>query len=114
MRIINLESTLSKMAGELSQRLQAHGHGNWSGKLRFAVDDQTALLTAKQGVFSVASDGKTSHVVEGGQEIVRLLIGTDGADEVVAEGGIQLEGDAEWLVRVLFPPQHPVLPNEYL
>ena len=114
MRIVNLNSTLEHMADEFARRLRLAGHAAWSGALRLTAADQTACLMVDKGSVAVVDQVETAHAIEGGGEIVRLLVGTDTPDKMVAEAGIRIEGDTEWLIHALFPPLHPVLPNEYL
>ena len=47
--------------------------------------------------------------IRGGDEIARLLIGSDDPDEVIEVGKIKLSGDARELAAILFPNQHPSL-----
>jgi hypothetical protein len=42
------------------------------------------------------------------------LLGADVPEEVVAAGGIELSGDAEQLIKVLFPAQQPQMRNQDL
>lgn len=114
MRIVNLNSTLEHMADEFARRLRLAGHAAWSGTLRITAADQTACLMVDKGTVAVVDQVETAHAIEGGPEIVRLLVGTDTPDKVVTEADIRIEGDTEWLIHALFPPLHPVLPNEYL
>ena len=114
MRLVNLQSTLEHMADEFAHRLHVAGHAAWSGALRITAADQTACLMIDKGTVVVVDPVETAHALEGGREIVRLLVGTDTPGEVIAAAGIRIEGDIKWLIHALFPPLHPVLPNEYL
>ncbi|MBT4496396.1 MAG: sigma-70 family RNA polymerase sigma factor [Gemmatimonadetes bacterium] len=114
MRIVNLNSTLEHMVDEFTRRLRMTGQAAWSGALRITVADQTAFLMVDKGTVAVVDPVETAHTIEGGQEMARLLVGTDTPDKVVTESEIQLKGDSERLIHALFPPLHPVLPNEYL
>ena len=58
--------------------------------------------------------GETEHAIGGGQEIVQLVLGSDAPDDVVESGEIQLSGDAEQLIKVLFPAQYPMFGNQDL
>ncbi len=113
-RVINLESTLRKMAAELSHRLQHSAYGDWSGGLLIALDDQQATITINQGQVQIGPPIPTPQRIKGGQAIGQLLIGAGEPLEIVERGGISLTGMAEPLVRALFPNQQPQMPNEDL
>ena len=63
---------------------------------------------------SVVTTGETAHAIRGGQNIVQLALGTDTPEDVVERNGIQLSGDAEQLVKILFPAQYPMFGNQDL
>lgn len=45
----------------------------------------------------------------GGQDIAQLILGTDTPEDVV-----ELSGDAEQLVKILFPAQYPMVEKQDL
>ena len=113
-RLINLPSTLEKMTGEFSRRLEAAGPRDWTGTLQIGAAGQTACLAIDRGAVAVAPAADSAHRIEGDQEIAQLIFGTKAAGEVIARAGIHTSGDAAALAEALFPAQHPILPNEYL
>jgi predicted N-acetyltransferase YhbS len=106
---LSLRGTLEKMAGELGRRLRASDLASWRGRLLVADAREKVALAINRGKVSVAERAKTRHALRGGDEMARLLIGSDSPDEVVREGGMRLSGDARRLVRALFAAQHPRL-----
>ena len=119
-RIINLAQTLEKMAGELERRLRASHLANWQGRLTIAEPREQATLAidrSKVKVIKVQGPrgrpgpraGRTRHAIRGGDEIARLLSGSDEPQEVIEGGKMRLSGDARRLAAVLFPNEHPML-----
>ena len=119
-RIINLAQTLEKMAGELERRLRASRLANWQGRLTIAEPREQATLAIdrpKVKVIKVQGPrgrrgpraGRTRHAIRGGDEIARLLSGSDEPQEVIEGGKMRLSGDARRLAAVLFPNEHPML-----
>ena len=107
--LLNLTQVLEKMAGELTDRLQASLLAGWKGNLRIAGAGQDAMLAITGGQVRIAPAAPTRHTVEGGNEIAQLLIGAAPPNEIVSSAGMRLTGDAARLLDVLFPAQHPVL-----
>jgi len=106
-RCLNLRSLLTKMAAELSHRLRASDLADWKGQLLIADPrEQVALRLAGGKVTVHPAVGAFPDAVRGGEEIVRLLIGADGPEEIVDAAGIRLTGHARRLLPVLFPNQH--------
>jgi len=108
-RTLSLRSTLAKISGELTRRLKASHLAGWRGKLLIADGREKLTLTIGRGGVRVAGAGPSKHAIRGGDEVTRLLIGSDHPLEVAQAGRIRLTGDAKQLVTALFPNQHPML-----
>jgi hypothetical protein len=113
-RIIDLETTLTAMAGELSRRLERSHLSGWRGELLVRAEGQQVTLTIDRATVRVGSGKATPHQVEGGPHVAQLLVGTFAPRETAQAGGIALSGEAGELVEVLFPHQWPQMPNEDL
>jgi predicted N-acetyltransferase YhbS len=114
-RIVDLQATLDRMRSVLAARLAAAGLAGQSCELLIDDGRESALLRIAGGRVAVAPGPRAArrgaaHAVRGGDAVAQLLIGTDTPDEVVRAGGLRLAGDADVLVRALFPYQHPLLP----
>ncbi|HEX2948712.1 MAG TPA: GNAT family N-acetyltransferase [Armatimonadota bacterium] len=107
-RTINLRTTMEKLTGELSRRLQASHMKNWHGQLLLADSREQVVLSMQNGNVTIASPGETSHRITG-NELAQLIIGTHEPEETVAAQNMVISGDAEYLLPILFPEQHPTL-----
>jgi predicted acetyltransferase len=108
-RTVNLGSTLGKLTGELSQRLQASIYADWQGNLLIADTREQVMLSITNGQVEITSPRETAHSIKGGEEIAQLLIGRQEPNETVDEHNIMLSGDAAALIQVLFPAQYPTI-----
>ena len=109
-RILDLPGVLGKLSGELTRRLRTADAKPWPGRLRIQMPDQSADLLVRGGkVQTVPSEGKAPHAIRGGWEIAQLLIGTDEPTEIAQSYSLSLAGQADRLLGVLFPNQHPFL-----
>lgn len=106
---LNLRSTLTKIAPELSRRLKRSPLDGWRGPLLIADAREKLTLVVNRGNVRVAPPTRTKHAIRGGAAIARLLLGSDEPDEVIDGGGIRTRGDARTLARVLFPNERPNL-----
>ncbi len=113
-RLINLRSTLEKIAPVLGGRLAASTLSGWEGTVSIEADGQAASLAIGGAKVDVSDAVDSDHSVRGGQEVAQLLISTEVPDEVCEAGGITLAGDAGKLIEVLFPEQRGQMPNEDL
>ena len=117
-KIVNLKSTMSKLAPSLRNRLRASEMADWRGTLAIKVRDgdadQAVTLVVHDDGLDVRDDARGPNVVSGDQSIAKLLLGSSDAEETVAENGIDVEGEARRLLRVLFPLQHPQMENQAL
>lgn len=107
--LLNLPSALAKMTGELTRRLQTSPLAAWHGNLLLASAQEQAMLAIADGQVQVAPVDNTPHSIRGGEALVQLLIGTTAPDETAEAGQMQLTGDAEKLLHVLFSAQYPQL-----
>ena len=113
-RIVNLQSLFENLVPELSRRLRAFPLVQWEGDLLISTGDEEVALRIKGADVSVVATGETAHAIRGGQGIVQLALGTDTPEDVVERNGIQLSGDAEQLIKILFPAQYPMFGNQDL
>ena len=107
-RVLNLASTLSKMAGELSARLTVSSMRDWDGILQLHGADEQVSLLISDGQVTITEVVDTSHSIIAGDTIVQLLLGTDEPGEIIS-AGVETHGDAAELAGALFPAQHPML-----
>ncbi len=114
MKIVNLVRTLEKIAPELTDRLAASPLHRYRG---------TIALQGETGALVRITDGRVSDIigidddpsaaaaadatVAAGPHLVRLLVGDGDPRRVCRQAGIELTGDANHLVPVLFPDQEP-------
>ena len=106
-RCLNLLSTLTKMAGELSHRLRGSNLAGWRGQLLIADPrEQVALRLGDAKVSVHPAVGPAPHAIRGGDEIVQLLLGVADPDEILSASNIRLSGQAHRLLKALFPNQH--------
>lgn len=110
-RLVNLHSTLQKLVPLLEARLVGSQFKDWQGSLRLDAGEQKASLHIAHGKVEITSDGATSNVLRGGAALARLLIGSDEAEEVIHQAGMETTGLAVPLVRVLFPNLYPMMSN---
>ncbi len=109
LHMLNLESTLRKISGEMSQRLGKSHLAKWRGGLLISGSREKTLLKIGNLKVVVSESKPAGHSVRGGEEVAQLIMGTDEPEEVVEAGRIRLAGDARDLIGVLFPNQHPTL-----
>ncbi len=124
-RTVDLRGTLNAMTGEFGKRLKDSPMAGWKGNLVIQDPRETVGLKIDGSRVSLLSEDATpaggkkrsgkgksgTPILQGGEEIVQLLIGTDSPEEVAAMGNIGLKGDALQLARILFPNRHPCLPQ---
>ncbi len=105
--MINLASTLTKLSGELSERLKKSCAADWRGSLLIADGREKVSLVIDRSRVKVGPAVPSKHSISGGPHIVRLLLGSDEPAEVVKDGGMKLTGDAPALIEALVPNNHP-------
>jgi hypothetical protein len=108
-RIINLESTLQKLMPVLEARLAASSFADWQGSLLLDAGEQKATLLIENGKIEVARTDSAPHVVRGGADIARFLIGSDEPDEIIRQAEMECSGLAQPLAQVLFPNLRPMM-----
>ena len=117
-RIVNLESVMTKLAPVLRERLLASELAAWRGTLSVRVREgdasQAVTLRVEDDGIVVRDGAVGANAIGGGQAIVQLLLGVEDAAEVAAVNGIEMRGEAARLLPVLFPPQHPQMENQAL
>jgi len=108
-RLVNLHSVLKKLCPLLEARLQNSHFDDWCGELALLGDEEKADLKIHKGKVQVEDHSKSRHNLNAGSALVRFLIGSDDAEEVVRQEGIQCTGTALELAKVFFPNLHPML-----
>ena len=119
LKIIDLKSTMTKLAPMLHERLLASELSDWQGTLALELradggTQEAVTLAVQDGTVQVHPDATGGNGIAGTQAIAQLLLGTEDPAEIVAENGIAVRGDAKRLLPVLFPPQHPQMENQAL
>jgi Acetyltransferase (GNAT) domain len=108
-RLINLYSSLEKLAPDFSKRLEHSVYANWQGELLLKSSEEQVLLELDRSHVHISSPKPTGHVVEGEQHLGQLLMGTEEPLEVALAAHMKLSGEAKGLIQVLFPTQYPGL-----
>ncbi len=108
-RLINLYSTLTKLAPLFEKRLAQSQFAGWGGSLALDAGEQRATLHFRPGKVKVSDGGEAENSLLGGSGIGRLLIGSDEPDELIRQEGLECRGSALALAGVLFPNLHPML-----
>lgn len=108
-RSINLQTTLTKIADELHQRLGDSTMSQWRGSLLIDDGEEKALLRIGARGVTVGEPGKTLHVIKTKGHAVQLIWGTDEPGVVMRDAGMKATGDAAAVVAALFPGQDPGL-----
>lgn len=108
-RIVNLNSTLTKLTPLFEKRLAESVFAGWQGSLLLDAGEQKAILYIEQGKVEVKGEVTTEHILRGGADIARFLIGSDEPDEIIRQAGMTYSGQALQLARVLFPNLHPMM-----
>jgi len=108
-KLINLTSTLQKLAPLFEARLAESQFAGWTCSLLIDAGEQKATLKIKDGKVGVSSASSAANSLRGGAEFARLLIGSDEPDEIIQQAGMQTSALALPLVRVLFPNLRPMM-----
>jgi hypothetical protein len=109
-KLINLESTLTKMMPLIKERLCGSRFFDWDGRIELDGGDEQAGLVCRNGDVhfeDINPDG--DHRIEAGPALGRLLIGSDAPDEVARQEGVIFNGLGEAVCQALFPPMHPMM-----
>jgi len=108
-RIINLNSTLTKLVPLFEKRLADSQFAGWQGTLLLDAGEQKAAIHFAAGKVKIVADIATGNMLRGGADIARLLIGSDESDEIIRHAGMECSGSAQSIAQVLFPNLHPML-----
>lgn len=107
--VIHLNQTLQKLIPELQSRVADSALAGWTGELVLTAEAESVGIHLADGQVSLTERLDSKNRIEGGAGVARLLIGSDAAEEIVAEECLSCSGEAERLARILFPNLHPVL-----
>jgi hypothetical protein len=102
-RLINLESTLKKLAPLLEKCLADSRYADWTGSLLLDAGEQKASLNFAEGCLKLSEPVTTSNILHGGADLARFLIGSDEPDEIIRQAGMEVTGLAQPLAQTLFP-----------
>jgi hypothetical protein len=102
-------SRRQKLLPLLEQRLAGSQFAHWHGSLLLDCGAQKAVLQIERGKVTITDDGTAAHRLCGGADIARFLIGSDEADEIIQQAGMEASGLAIPLAGVLFPNLHPMM-----
>ena len=108
-KLINLSSTLGKLAPLFETRLAESQFAGWTCSLLIDAGEQKATRKIKDGTVAVSSASSAANSLHGGADVARLLIGSDEPDELVRQEGLECRGLASDLAGVLFPNLHPMM-----
>jgi predicted N-acetyltransferase YhbS len=108
-KVVNLQSTMEKISLELSLRLGGGALPDYSGKLIVHGDGESVALVIEHGTVAAVEPAQptASGSVTAGAPVARLVIGDGDPVRICRQSGIKLEGDARYLVPILFPDQEP-------
>ncbi len=105
-RIVDLEGTLARCAGELTRRLAASRFARWTGALGLATDLGGVTLRITSGRVTIQTGKARGRTVRVNQaRLTQWLMGY----RPVAAGGFQGPARAAPLLAALFPAGHPYL-----
>jgi hypothetical protein len=108
-RLINLESCLQKLMPLLETRLAASHFADWQGSLLLDAGEQKANLHIVRGKIKLVRSASAPHILSGGADLARFLIGSDEPDEIIRQAGMECVGMAQPLAQVLFPNLYPMI-----
>lgn len=108
-KVINLKSTLQKLAPLFEERLAGSPYAAWQGDLLLDGGEQKATLYINRGKVQLMDPVSSENVLHAGANLGRFLIGSDEPAEIIRQGDIECCGFAGSLARVLFPNLHPML-----
>ncbi len=108
-RIVNLQSALTKLLPLLEERLH-HSHlAAWQGELHLNAGEQSANLKFENGKALVTEGVPSQHNLQGGAEIGRFLIGSDEPEEIIQQSEMVCTGKGIELAAALFPNLYPMM-----
>jgi len=111
LKVINLQSTLEKLAPELTARIAASPMHGYSGTLAIygeGVGFVLGISGGEVGDVTAAGPGATANgTIVAGNALGRLLIGDGDPARICRQSAIDVSGDAIHLLPILFPDQEP-------
>ncbi|KPK85705.1 MAG: hypothetical protein AMJ81_03105 [Phycisphaerae bacterium SM23_33] len=108
--VVSLRGCLEAMAGELTERLRRSALKKFRGTLAMeGAGEKVALAISNGSIRVAAAKVRTANRILAGQEIARLLIGSEAPSVLAAQSQVSLHGAATELAEVLFPQQWPML-----
>jgi predicted N-acetyltransferase YhbS len=107
-KIINLQSTLTKLIPLFERRLSHSQFANWAGSLHLDGGEHQATLSISNGKVEITHDA-SENILHGGADIARFLIGSDEPEEIMRQANMKCERLALPLTCALFPNLHPML-----
>jgi hypothetical protein len=107
--LVNLPSALRKLSSEMSGLLKASHLADWRGELLIGGSREKATLAINRARVSVEPPRPSKHRLIGGDEVVRLLLGSAEPEEIIEAARMRLSGDARALCAILFPNRRPML-----
>jgi hypothetical protein len=112
--VVNLATTISKLAGEFSKRLGASHLAHWRGQLLIQGREQRIVLNIDRGRVSIppaagATRGQCKNAIRGGDEIAQLLIGADEPEAIFEASGTKVSGEGVELAKIILRAQDPML-----
>jgi predicted N-acetyltransferase YhbS len=106
--IVDLANTFEKLAAELSRRFARSAIAGYSGTIAVSTGEDEVRLVVDGGRVSVgAKSGPTSGTILARSGLARLIIGDGDPGRTAMQEGIELTGDARYLLPILFPDQEP-------
>jgi hypothetical protein len=108
-RLINLQSALSKLISLFEKRLAHSQFAGWQGRLQLDSGEHQAILQIERGKVEITGGGACKHTLRGGAGIARLLIGSDEPEEIMRQAEMERSELVEGLSKVLFPNLHPMM-----
>jgi predicted acetyltransferase len=104
-RIINLQSLLTKVTPLLTERLRASTFSDWEGRIGVRYEADSAALCVEGGTVRLGQAGDRCDVdlVVSQAQLLRLVFGGIQADEVVFANRLDLGEAAVGLLNSLFP-----------
>ncbi len=106
-KVINLQSTLTKLIPLFEERVTRSHLATWQGALALDGDGESAALEIDRGKMQVTTKTASPDGITAGPALGRLLVGSDEPDEILRQEGITVTGMGAELLAVLFPNLYP-------
>jgi len=106
-RIVNLRTTLDKIAGELCERLSTSPYRNANTCLWICTDIGEVALELANGRVAIREACNHGNCVQLPQsKLCQLIFGYRPAEDLLTERDVVFSGDALGILQALFPPQN--------